>query len=218
MYPAAVLFDLDGTLVDTERANVESVVLACRRWGAELDREDRAFVVGHSWNEIHTLIQRKHRIPPDMHQLIAAAVDEKRRIMLEQGYTPLPGAVELVKRLAERTKLAVVSGASKVEVEEAVAGIGLTDCFQFLMGAQDYNRGKPHPEPYQMAMQRLGVSSESVIVVEDAEPGILAGRAAGAKVIAVRIANFSGYDLSAANVVVETLVDVTDDLCERLLS
>lgn len=183
-----------------------------------MDREDRAFVVGHSWNEIHTLIQRKHRIPPDMHQLIAAAVDEKRRIMLEQGYTPLPGAVELVKRLAERTKLAVVSGASKVEVEEAVAGIGLTDCFQFLMGAQDYNRGKPHPEPYQMAMQRLGVSSESVIVVEDAEPGILAGRAAGAKVIAVRIANFSGYDLSAANVVVETLVDVTDDLCERLLS
>ncbi|MEO8214870.1 MAG: HAD hydrolase-like protein, partial [Myxococcales bacterium] len=54
--PAAILFDLDGTLVDSERANVESVVLACRRLGVTLSEEERRFIIGHSWNEIHALI------------------------------------------------------------------------------------------------------------------------------------------------------------------
>jgi HAD superfamily hydrolase (TIGR01509 family) len=217
-FPAAVLFDLDGTLVDTERVNVESVVLAARRWAVELDSDERLFIVGHSWNEIHAMIQRKHGIPAGMDELIAAAVAKKRLLLQHEGFTPLPGAVELVRRLAQGAKLAVVSGASKIEVEEAVAGIGLRECFQVLLGAEDYARGKPHPEPYQTAMRMLGVSPGGVIVIEDAEPGILAARAAGAKVIAVRVANFSNYDQSAAHVIVDTLTEVTDELCARLLA
>ena len=72
---AAVLFDLDGTLVDSERDNVESVVLAARRWGRELDAEDRQFIVGHSWNEIHARIVRRHGIDVTRDVLIAAAED-----------------------------------------------------------------------------------------------------------------------------------------------
>ena len=60
--PEAFLFDLDGTLVDSERANVESVVLAVRRYGAELTAEERAFVIGHSWNEIYQMIARNHAL------------------------------------------------------------------------------------------------------------------------------------------------------------
>ncbi len=54
--PAAVLFDLDGTLVNSEPLNVESVVLAVRHLGRELDADDKQFVIGHSWNEIHARI------------------------------------------------------------------------------------------------------------------------------------------------------------------
>ena len=69
----AVLFDLDGTLVDTERENVESVVLAARRWKVDLDDEMRSFIVGHSWNEIHARIRREYHLDVDMDVLIAAA-------------------------------------------------------------------------------------------------------------------------------------------------
>jgi len=212
----AVLFDLDGTLVDSERENVESVVLAARRWHVELDADMRKFIVGHSWNEIHARIQRDYGLQVDMGVLIAAAVEEKRVLFASQGYQALPGALALVRRLCGRTGLAIVSGSSRVEVRETIAGIGLTECFQHLLGAEDYSQGKPHPEGYQSAMHLLGVAPRACIVIEDAEPGILAGKAAGAHVIAVRRANWMGYDQSAADVIVDTLEQVSDDLLEKL--
>lgn len=215
--PAAVLFDLDGTLVDSERENVESVVLAVRRYGIEMTAAEKSFVVGHSWNEIHEGLVRVHGLAVSKPRIIAEAVEEKRAL-LRDGHRPLPGAVDLVRRLARRSKLAVVSGASRVEVRDAVEGVGLADAFTVLLGAEDYGRGKPEPEPYVMAMERLGARPEQSLVIEDAAPGIAAARAAGVRVIGVRAGNFSGYDLGNADAVVDTLLDVTDDLIERVLA
>jgi len=212
----AVLFDLDGTLVDTERENVESVVLAARRWNLELGPELRRFIVGHSWNEIYAKIVRDCGLKVEMGVLIAAAVEEKRALFAAHGYQALPGVTGLVRRLCGRVGLAVVSGSSRTEVRETIAGIQLDGCFHYLLGAEDYEHGKPHPESYQMAMRLLRVAPRACIVIEDAEPGILAGKAAGAHVIAVRRANFLGYNQSAADVIVETLVEVSDELLDQL--
>jgi beta-phosphoglucomutase-like phosphatase (HAD superfamily) len=215
--PDAVLFDLDGTLVDSERENVESVVLAARRWGAELTEDERAFVIGHSWNEIHARIVGNHRLDVPMAVLIEAAVQEKRGL-LAAGYRALVGAVAAVRRLERLSPLAVVSGASHGEVVDALESLGITDAFEFVMGAEDYPRGKPAPDPYAMAMVRLGAVPARTVVLEDATPGIVSALAAGARVVGVRAGNFSGYDLSAAHVVVDTLDEVTDDLVARLLA
>jgi beta-phosphoglucomutase-like phosphatase (HAD superfamily) len=124
----------------------------------------------------------------------------------------------LVHRLAEKVPLAVVSGASRVEVLEAVEAIGLTSYFKTLLGAEDYQKGKPDPEPFLLGMEKVGASPTGCIVVEDAQPGILAGKAAGMNVIAVRAGNFLGYDQSAADAEVGTLEEVTDALCDSLWS
>ena len=218
--PAAILFDLDGTLVDSERANVESVVLACRGLGVELDDDERRFVVGHSWNEIHARIVARTGLDIGMEALIARAVDEKRALLATTGHQALPAAVETVVRLARRSPLAIASGASRVEVHDALEGIGIASFFQAVVGAEDYARGKPEPDPYLLAMDRLGVRDRArqCVVIEDATPGILAGHAAGARVIAVRAGNFVGYDLSPADIVVDTLAEVTDALCAALVA
>ena len=119
----AFLFDLDGTLVDSERENVESVVLAVRRHGAELSAEERAFVIGHSWNEIYAVITRNHALPVTMTQLIADAVAEKRAIVAKVGLRALPGAVSAVKRFALTSKLAVVSGAQDDQLDVQFPGL-----------------------------------------------------------------------------------------------
>jgi beta-phosphoglucomutase-like phosphatase (HAD superfamily) len=214
--PDAVLFDLDGTLVDSERENVESVVLAARRWGAELSAEERDFVIGHSWNEIHARIAGNHGLDVSMAALIQAAVEEKRAL-LAAGYRALAGAVAAVHRLGRRSRLAVVSGASHGEVVDALQSLGVTDAFAFVMGAEDYPRGKPAPDPYALAMRRLGAAPGRTVVLEDATPGILSALAAGARVVGVRAGNFSGYDLSRAHVVVDTLDEVTDELVDDLV-
>jgi HAD superfamily hydrolase (TIGR01509 family) len=211
----AALFDLDGTLVDTERENVESVVLAARRWNVELNDSMRRFIVGHSWNEIYPRIRREFGLDVEMDVLVAAAVEEKRALFASKGYQALPGAIALVRRLHGRVGLAVVSGSSRIEVRETIAGIGLLDCFDHLLGAEDYGQGKPNPEPYQAAMRLLGVEPRACVIIEDSQPGILAGKAAGARVIAVRRGNFMGYDQSAADTVVDTLEQVTEDLLDR---
>ena len=218
--PAAFLFDMDGTLVDSERANVESVVLACRRLGVELSDELRLFIVGHSWNEIYARISATTPIQIGMDALIASAVHEKDALLAVTGHRALPGAVATVERLAGRAPLAIASGASRVEVRDAIAGIGVSQYFRAIVAAEDYTHGKPDPEPYLMAMDRLGVRAQArrCIVVEDATPGILAGLAAGARGIAVRAGNFVGYDLSPADIVVDTLDDVTDQLCADLIA
>jgi HAD superfamily hydrolase (TIGR01509 family) len=216
--PDAILFDLDGTLVDSERENVESVVLAARRYGAELSQEERAFIIGHSWNEIHAMVAGNHALAVAMPELIAAAVDEKRGLLASAGYRALPGAVAAVRRLAQRSKMAVVSGASRGEVLDALAGLGVTALFQLVLGAEDYPRGKPAPDSYALAIRRLGAAPARSVAIEDATPGILSARAAGARVIGVRAGNFAGYDLSAADAVVDTLDEVTDALCARLVA
>jgi len=215
--PEAFLFDLDGTLVDSERENIESVVRAARRHGAELSDDERRFVIGHSWNEIYEMIARNHSLSVPMTRLIAEAVEEKRALLAASGYRALPGAVDAVKRFARTSKLAVVTGASTAEATDALVGIAVTGHIAALIAAEDYTHGKPSPEPYQKAIARLGVSAARSIAIEDATPGILSARAAGAKVIAVRAGNFAGYDLSPADAVVDTLDDVTVDLVARVL-
>lgn len=215
--PAAFLFDLDGTLVDSERENIESVVRAARRHGAELSEQERQFVIGHSWNEIYGMIARNHALVIPMHQLITEAVEEKRALIAVSGFRPLPGAVDAVKRFARTSKVAVVTGASTAEATDALVGIGVRDHIALLVAAEDYTNGKPAPEPYARAITRLGVEAQRSIAIEDATPGILSARAAGARVIAVRAGNFAGYDLSPADVVVDTLNDITADVCARLL-
>jgi len=216
--PEAFLFDLDGTLVDSERENVESVVLAARRHGAELSEEERQFVIGHSWNEIYQMVARDHALAVPMTQLIAEAVAEKRALLAHSGYRALPGAIGAVQRFARRSKLAIVTGASTAEARDAITGLGITDHVAVLVAAEDYSHGKPAPDPYAQAIARLGVSAARSIAIEDATPGILSARAAGARVIAVRAGNFVGYDLLPADIVVDTLDDVTDEMCARLVA
>lgn len=218
MNPQAILFDLDGTLVDSERENVQSVVLAARRLGAELSPDERAFIIGHSWNEIHAAIARNHALSVSMPELIAQAVEEKRGLMAATGYRALPGALAAVQRLGRRSLLAVVSGASRGEVQDALESLGVTASFQFFLGAEDYPRGKPAPDSYALAMTRLQAAPARCIAIEDATPGILSARAAGCRVIGVRAGNFTGYDLSVADEVVDTLDDVTDQLCDGLVA
>ncbi|MBI4510113.1 MAG: HAD family phosphatase [Deltaproteobacteria bacterium] len=208
----AVLFDLDGTLVDSERANYESVARVLERdLGVVMTQAQREFVVGHSWNEIHALLVSEHEgLSIGMHELSARATEERERLVAEKGMPTLPGAVEAVRRLGARYPKAIVTGSSRAEAWHSLRLLGLTNDFQVVMASEDYARGKPAPDGYLMAASALGAAPKDCLVLEDSVSGIAAGRAAGMLVVAIRVGNFLGHDQSAAHYIVETLDDVTD--------
>ena len=206
----AVLFDLDGTLVDSERQNAESVARVLAQRGRPLSDEERAFVIGHGWAEIHHHLVAHGGVDLPLEELMHLAAHERELLVEEEGLDVLPGAVEAVRRVTARWPSAVVSGSSRAEVDFCLRALGVRDCFPWFLGAEDTARGKPHPDGYLLAASRLGVEPAGCLVIEDSHAGIKAGRAAGMTVVGVRAGNFAGQPQDEAHVVLGTLLELDD--------
>jgi len=211
----AILFDLDGTLADTERQNAESVARVLERRGRPLSDEERGFVVGHGWAEIHHHLMEHGGVDVALPELMRLAGEERERIVADEGLDVLPGAVELVQRVTARWPATVVSGSSRAEIEMCLRALGVRGCFTFFIGAEDTARGKPFPDGYLLAAQRLGVAAASCLVLEDSSAGIRAARDAGMMCVGVRAGNFARQPQDQAHLVVDTLLQIDDALLAR---
>jgi HAD superfamily hydrolase (TIGR01509 family) len=212
----AVLFDLDGTLVDSERQNAESVARVLQARGRPLDDVEREFVIGHGWAEIHHFLVGRGGVDLPFKELMHLAAVEREKIAAAEGLDVLPGAVACVQRMAAKFRIAVVSGSSREEIEMVLRSLDVIDRFAFFLGAEDTARGKPHPDGYQLAAKRLGVQANECLVLEDSQAGIRAARNAGMAVIAVRAGNFAHQPQDEAHCVVETLDAVDEALLEKV--
>lgn len=209
----AILFDLDGTLVDSERGYAEATaVCLARAFDLHLTADDRAYGTGRSWVAIHAYLHERYpAMTWDRDRLIAEVAAESRRLFAERGVAVLPGALAVVARFAAYPR-ALVTGSSRAEAHHMLGLLGLTDSFAFTVCAEDVPRSKPAPDGYLAACAALGVAPADAVVVEDSAAGCAAGRAAGCAVIAVAAGNSGGQDQSAAHRVIATLDELTIDL------
>ncbi len=214
----AILFDLDGTLVDTEREYAEAMARALREGqGVEIGRAEREFIVGRSWVAIYAHLRARHpEIEWSRDELIAATAAAHQALCEELGISVLPGAVAAVRRFSHLGR-AIVTGSSRVEATHVLTSVGLDAEFDVVIASEDVSQSKPSPDGYRAAAATLGVEPASCVVVEDAESGIVAGLAAGALVVAVRAGNFLGQDQSRANRIIDTLEELTPELVDGLV-
>lgn len=188
MKPAAFLFDLDGTLLDTESLWTDAIVEWLSDRGVSATAEELAPVVfGHSWLDIQAALHERYPTLPN------AAPEEDAKTLrpyyARRAVNPesqvIPGAVAFFKKVSRIAPCVIVSGSPHDDVVQAAALCGVGDMVRFSLGAEDYGRGKPAPDGYLKAASLLEVDASECVVVEDSTAGVQAGRAAGMHVIGV---------------------------------
>jgi sugar-phosphatase len=196
--PHALLFDLDGVLVDSRRC-IEHI---WKKWAAQRGRDAAPFIaVCHGRRISETIAQ----VAPELDARAEAAVLDRMEEVETDGVDPVPGARELVAGLAEGTWAVVTSGSRKVATLR-LTHVGLPIPKVFIT-AEDVHRGKPDPEGYLLAAARLGVEPKECVVIEDSPPGVAAGNAAGMRVVGVTTTHLEAA-LSGADEVIHRLKDL----------
>ncbi len=215
---AAVLFDLDGTIVDTERESAEAMARALADGlGIAISQEERDFIIGRSWVEIYRNLAARHDdLTWSREELIRRTAAARTAVFSEVGMTILPGALEALQRFADRGR-GLVTGSSRQEAGQVLDALSLHGAFDVVVASEDVPRSKPAPDGYLRAIAALGAAPGDCVVVEDSAAGVAAGIAAGARVVAVRAGNFHGQDQSAAHAVIDTLEGLTPAFVEDLL-
>jgi sugar-phosphatase len=204
----AALFDLDGTLVDSEVLWVEAIGAALSQRGLPVTSEDMArLVYGHAWPDIYREIEREHPgIYPSRAAMEAVTVPLFRDLSCRRDIRIQP-SIDLLKRLSCRMPVAVVSGSTRSRVEETLGDLGLKPYVKLFVGCEDVPVGKPDPSGFLLAARILAVPAAGCVVFEDSAAGVAAAKAAGMRCVALLRGNAVGQDLSAADLVLTSLAE-----------
>lgn len=202
---SAIVFDLDGILLDTEPAYTDATAQVLREYGKSYGWELKARMMGRCSKESAELLVRELGLP-----LSGAEYLERRRPLLERafpGVAPLPGAPELVTSLSERgVPLAVATSSERSLYELKVERHSWFVRFRAVVCGDDprVSRPKPAPDIFFLAARDLGVAPESCLVFEDSPAGVEAALAAGMRVIALPAPELGAHHFAGAERIVRS--------------
>ncbi|MDN5900798.1 MAG: HAD family phosphatase [Brachybacterium sp.] len=180
--PAAVIFDCDGLLVDTEGQWIALQEEYLARHGAALDPATRRRITGRAADLVVLAIAEA--VAKDPHQVGAELLAEHRE-HIGEGLTPLPGALETLRSIAALRPVAVASNSPRDMLDTKLEGLGLTELVDASIAIEDVAEAKPAPDMYLAAARALGADPVDCLGFEDSETGADAARAAGLQLIAV---------------------------------
>jgi mannitol-1-/sugar-/sorbitol-6-phosphatase len=189
---SAILFDLDGVLVDSTRA-------VDREWREWAERKgvdgDAIMAIAHGVRTVEVI----RRVAPHLDAEAEANAIENHEASDHRGVTVMPGAIELVRSIPEG-KWGVVTSGSRLLAQSRLIYCGLP-VPEALVTSDDVTHGKPHPEPYLKGAELLGLPPMECLVIEDAPAGIQSARAAGTKVLGITT-TYAADALGQANAVI----------------
>lgn len=205
----AVVFDLDGVVVDSEQVWDDVRERYTREVGGTYSEQATRAMMGMSSAEWSRYMSATLGVPGTPQEINDAIVE---RMLARYGDAPplIPGAVDAVRRVAARWPVAIASSSNPELIEVVVRSAGLRDVFGVTVSSQEVPRGKPAPDVYLEAARRLGVDAARCGAVEDSHNGIRSAKAAGMFVVAVPNPHFPPDDeaMEAADAVIASIAEL----------
>jgi HAD superfamily hydrolase (TIGR01509 family) len=205
----AVVFDLDGLLLDTEQVWDEVREAITRERGGRWHERAQADMMGMSSTEWSRYMHDELELsepPEELNRIVVEGMQERYRERL-----PLvDGAVEAVRRIGERWPLGLASSSNRPLIDLALEQMGLAELFRATVSSEEVERGKPAPDVYLEAARRLDADPTKTAAIEDSHNGILAAKAAGMRVIAIPNRRFPPGEeaLAEADLVLESISEL----------
>jgi HAD superfamily hydrolase (TIGR01509 family) len=210
----AVVFDLDGVLIDSEQVWDEvREGLARERNGRWTERAQRD-MMGMSSREWSRYMHEVVGLPESAEEINREVVS--RMLVRYAGGPPwIPGALDAVRRLAARWPLGLASSSNREVIEAVLAAGEITGLFRATVSSEEVARGKPAPDVYLEAARRLGVEAVGCTAIEDSHNGILSAKAAGMRCVAIPNAHYPpGAATDDADAVVASVAELTREVVD----
>jgi HAD superfamily hydrolase (TIGR01509 family) len=209
----AVVFDLDGVLIDSEQIWDEVREELARERGGRWHERAQADMMGMSSTEWSRYMHDVIGLPEPPEEINKEVV---RRLLAryKESLPLLPGAVEAVERLAKRWPLGLASSSNRDVIDAVLEQAEIAHLFRATVSSEEVEHGKPAPDVYLEAARRLGVDPSSCAAIEDSRNGIRSARAAGMRVIAIPNPRYppSEDTLALADVVLQSLDELTPEV------
>ena len=221
----AIVFDFDGVIADSERLHLRAYQEILAPQGIKLSTEDYfARYLGYDDVGVFKALGRDHDVQMDDHRVseLIARKGQRYESLAAAGEMLFPGAADFIRGAAAAVPIAIASGALTHEIEEVLERAGLRRLFPVIVGADQTEHSKPHPDPYHAAFNRLRSQSgreliaQRSVAIEDSRWGLVSARAAGLRCVAVTN-TYSEAELRAdAELVVRGLNELTLDALDAL--
>jgi len=215
---AAIVFDFDGVLVDSEPLHLRAYQEVLEPLGFSLPREKYySTYLGYDDAGVFKAVAATRDWQIDDRRL-SALIEEKGRVyeeLLTAGDIMYPGAAECIARLAARWPLGIASGAARNEIEMMLRGRSLDRYFRFIVAAGETREGKPAPDPYLKAARLHGLAPVECVAIEDSRWGIESAKAAGLHCVGITH-TYPVNELLTADAIVTSLAELTPELIEKI--
>jgi HAD superfamily hydrolase (TIGR01509 family) len=215
--PDAVVFDLDGVIVDSESAWLEAKRELTDRAGGTWKPEATRAMLGMSSPEWSRYLRDELGVPMAAEEINAAVVAALERHYRE-ALPLLPGAVDAVRQLAARWPLGLASSSNREIIDLVLEQTGLNEAFAVTVSSEEVARGKPAPDVYFEAARRLDVEPGRCVAIEDSSNGLRSAAAAGMGVVAIPNREFPPDPdaLALADAVLGSIEELTPDVVSRV--
>lgn len=210
----AVIFDMDGVLIDSEPAYLEMNKRLFYDFGIEMDEEDYKALVGLPSIPMWTMLKKKYNLKNEVNDFLMI---EKKRMheILDSDIIskPVEGVTELLGTLRKKNlKLSIASSSAKENVNFIISKLNLTGFFDFVISGEEVKNGKPSPDIFLAVSGKFRISPEKCYVIEDSTNGIMAARTAGMNCIGFTNNDSNSQDLTGSDFILKNFSKNNRDL------